>query len=48
MERASTAMVMITAPDQASRCQSSYGLIAIWKIATGRLAIGSFGLVLQN
>ena len=29
-------------------CQSSYGLIANWKMITGRFAIGAFSSVLQN
>ena len=39
---------MISAPVQASVCQSLYGLSANWKMTTGRLEIGPFRLVLQN
>src|ERR1039457_1063965 len=34
------ASVMRSAPDQASCCQSLYGLKANWKITTGRFAMG--------
>src|SRR5262249_6169607 len=42
------AKVMSSAPPQASRCQASYGLMANWKITTGRLAIGASRFKLQN
>src|SRR4029079_8259128 len=48
MLSASTLNVMTRAPDQASFCQSAYGLNANWKITTGRFDIGAFRLVLQN
>src|SRR6266480_913546 len=43
-----TSSVMSAAPPHASRCQSSYGLIANWKITTGRFAIGRFMSVDMN
>src|SRR4029079_16280273 len=48
MLRASTASVMMSAPIQASFCQSWWGLSETWKMTTGRLATGAFKLRLQN
>src|SRR5690606_26986967 len=48
MLSASTVSVMISAPAQARRIQLSYGLMANWKITTGRLAIGPPMSVLKN
>ena len=42
MDKTSTLAVINSAPTQASCFQSSYGLIANWKITTGRFAIGAF------
>ena len=44
----STVSVISSAPPHASVFQSSNGLIANWKITTGRFAIGAFMSVLQN
>ena len=43
-----TVKVMSKAPPQARRTQLSYGLMANWKITTGKLAIGAFILVDMN
>jgi hypothetical protein len=43
-----TVMVINKAPAQANRTQLSYGLIANWKITTGKLAIGAPIFVLKN
>ncbi len=48
MLKASTLKVMSNAPAQASACHSLYGLMANWKITTGRLAMGCIRSVLQN
>ncbi len=45
---ASTVSVISSAAAQASDFQSSNGLIANWKITTGRFAIGAFMSVLKN
>ena len=44
----STVSVMSSAPAQARRIQLSYGLIANWKITTGRLAMGLPMSALKN
>ena len=46
--RTSTASVISNAPAHASDFQSSKGLIANWKMTTGRFAMGPFMSALQN
>src|SRR5262249_17177910 len=48
IESTSTVKVMISAPVQASACQSLEGESENWKMAVGRLAIGALRFVLQN
>src|SRR6266700_1445900 len=46
--RISTASVMNSDPAHANSCQSLYGLMANWKMTTGRFDIGALRLVVQN
>jgi hypothetical protein len=48
MFKPNTANVIKSAPPQARLIQLSYGLIANWKITTGKFAIGAFMLVEKN
>ena len=46
--RPSTTKVINKAPPHANSTQLSYGLIANWKITTGKFAMGEFILVEKN
>src|SRR5829696_4972029 len=48
IDSTSTESVISSAPTHAKRFQSSYGLIANWKITDSRLAIGALRSLLQN